>query len=238
VTAPTSRPPGGTPIAFAHRGARAVRRENTLDAFRHALVLGATGLEGDVWMTADGQVVLDHDGITGPPWQRRALSAQRRDSLPGHIPSLDELYRACGTDFELSLDIKDPAALAETLRVAGGLGASDRLWVCEADLRRLQAWAELAGEAKLVNSTHLGDMSEGFEGRLAALRRIGVAALNLHGSEWNAERVGMVHDAGMKAFGWDAQDDRHLRRLVALGVDGIYSDHVDRLVHAIASAST
>ena len=58
---PMRRPP----IGFAHRGARAHAPENTLEAFRLALRLGATGLESDVWLTADGVAVLDHDGAVG-----------------------------------------------------------------------------------------------------------------------------------------------------------------------------
>jgi len=37
--------------------------ENTLGAFTLALRLGANGLESDAWTTADGHVVLDHDGV-------------------------------------------------------------------------------------------------------------------------------------------------------------------------------
>lgn len=225
----------GHPIAFAHRGARAVRRENTIEAFGHALALGATGLESDVWLTADGHAVLDHDGVTGPLWQRRPLSAQERSALPSHIPSLEELYRSCGSDFELSLDIKDPASLSETLRIARAFGAADRLWLCEPALSRLEAWSGLEDSAKLVNSTHIDDMPEGFAARLERLRSIGVSAVNLHGSEWNAQRVEQAHEAGLLAFGWDAQDAKHIHRLLALGLDGLYSDHVDRLVHAISA---
>jgi glycerophosphoryl diester phosphodiesterase len=226
----------GPPISFAHRGARAVRRENTLEAFRHALVLGATGLESDVWLTSDGLAVLDHDGVTGPPWHRRLLSAQPRAELPVHIPSLEELYRECGSDFELSLDIKDPAAVDETLRVARRFGAAQRLWLCDPDVARLGSWARRAEPAKLVNSTHLDDMKDGLAARLADLRDAGVSALNMHGSEWTAQRVEQTHEAGLLAFGWDAQKDEHIQRLLRFGVDGIYSDHVDRLVHAIAAA--
>ena len=42
------------PIGFAHRGARAHAPENTIEAFTLAFRLGATGLESDVWLTADG----------------------------------------------------------------------------------------------------------------------------------------------------------------------------------------
>ncbi|MGA1245091.1 MAG: glycerophosphodiester phosphodiesterase family protein, partial [Ilumatobacteraceae bacterium] len=53
------------PIGFAHRGARAHAPENTLEAFLLAQRLGASGLETDAWITADGVVVLDHDGDVG-----------------------------------------------------------------------------------------------------------------------------------------------------------------------------
>lgn len=213
-----------------------MRRENTLEAFRHALVLGATGLESDVWITADGQAVLDHDGVTGPPWHRRQLSGQHRDSLPAHIPTLEELYASCGTGFELSLDVKDPAALDETLRISRSFEATGKLWLCEPDVKRLAAWAEVAPDAQLVNSTHLDDIPEGFSSRLSRLHALGVSVINLHGSEWTPERVEQVHDAGLLAFGWDAQSEYHIQRLVRLGVDGIYSDHIDRLLQGIAAA--
>ena len=58
-------PPLRSPqLLFAHRGARAHAPENTLEAFTLGLRLGANGLESDVWLTADGQAVLDHDGLT------------------------------------------------------------------------------------------------------------------------------------------------------------------------------
>ena len=50
-------------LLFAHRGASANAPENTIAAFELALGLGATGLESDVWLTADGVAVLDHDGF-------------------------------------------------------------------------------------------------------------------------------------------------------------------------------
>src|SRR6185312_16321857 len=48
-------------INFAHRGASGYCPENTLAAFSKALELGATGLEIDVQLTKDGQIVIIHD---------------------------------------------------------------------------------------------------------------------------------------------------------------------------------
>ena len=64
------------PITFAHRGARAHAPENTLEAFELALRLGASGLESDVWMTADGVAVLDHDGVVKKGLRKRPISEQ------------------------------------------------------------------------------------------------------------------------------------------------------------------
>src|SRR4051794_7272465 len=91
------------PIAFAHRGARAHAPENTIEAFVLGLRLGATGLESDVWLTADNEPVLDHDGLVGNRLRRRQIGDVQRTDLPEHIPALADLYEACGTRFELSL---------------------------------------------------------------------------------------------------------------------------------------
>ncbi len=232
------RPPrSGPPIGFAHRGGRAGGRENTLVAFARALEIGATGLESDAWLTADGQVVLDHDGTTGCLWRRRRFNALRRAALPPHVPTLDELYRACGADFELSLDIKDPAALPGVLGAAGAAGAAGRLWLCHHDVGLLARWRAQLGDAGgplLVNSMRLRHVREGLGARLAALADARIDALNLHRSDWTPERVAQVRAAGLWSFAWDVQSGSDIARLLAAGVDGVYSDHVGRLMSAIA----
>jgi glycerophosphoryl diester phosphodiesterase len=229
--------PIGTPIGFAHRGARAERRDNTLESFARALELGATGLESDAWVTADGIVILDHDGVTGPLWRRRAVSAQNRSDLPTHIPSLEELYEQCGTGYELSLDIKDPAALEPLVAVARAAGAAERLWLCHQDWRPMAGWRRLVPDVHLVESSNLGWMSEGLPARAAALVAAGIDALNLHRSQWDRARVAEVHAAGLLAFGWDAQSPEDLAAVLDFGVDGLYSDHVDRMMAAIRDRS-
>jgi glycerophosphoryl diester phosphodiesterase len=227
----TTRP--GRPIAFAHRGARSERRENTLDAFARALELGARGLESDVWLTADGVVVLDHDGVMGPLWRRRAISTCRRADLPGHIPALEDLYATCGTDYELSLDVKDPAALVPTVDVARRFSASTRLWLCHHDWRLMAGWRRVAPDSHLVESSNLAWMGEGLSARVSALAAAEIDALSLHRSQWSEDVVREVHSVGLRAFGWDAQTVAELQRLVGLGLDAVYSDHVDRMVMVV-----
>ena len=49
-----------------HRGARAVRPENTLAGFRHAIAAGVDAIELDVVVTADDRLVVHHDLKTRP----------------------------------------------------------------------------------------------------------------------------------------------------------------------------
>ncbi len=222
--------PNGRTIGFAHRGARAERPDNTLESFTRALELGAAGLESDAWVTLDGIAVLDHDGVIGPLWRRRAISTCRRDELPGHIPSMEELYRSCGTEFELSLDVKDPSALPAVLAAADSVGAAGRLWLCHHDWRTMATWRSAAPASRLVESTNLAWMSEGLSARVSTLAATGLDAVNLHRSQWDADTVREVHAVGLLALAWDAQTVADLAELVAMGIDGLYSDHVDRMV--------
>ena len=52
----------GVPLVFAHRGGRAIAPENTLVAFDAGIAAGADGLEFDVHLSRDRQVVIIHDG--------------------------------------------------------------------------------------------------------------------------------------------------------------------------------
>ena len=220
------------PIGFAHRGASAHAPENTLEAFRLALKLGATGLESDVWITADGVAVLDHDGRLRSGLRRRSIWDVNRDELPGHIPSLAELYDDCGTDFELSLDVKDPAAAEEVVRVAREAGgdALPRLWLCHPSWEQVAAWRSLDDDVKLVDSTRITKIKEGPERRAATLFHRGIDAVNMHASDGSGGLAARVHRCERHCFGWDAQHERVLIELLRVGLDGVYSDHVDRMV--------
>lgn len=223
------------PIAFAHRGARAHAPDNTIESFQLARRLGATGLETDVWVTGDGVPVLDHDGVVRKGGRRRPIAAVERDALPSHVPALADLYEACGTDYELSIDVKDADAAPAILAVARQFpGAEGRLWLCHHDWEQVAQWRELSADAHLVDSTRLRRMKEGPERRAANLNEAGIDAVNLHHSDWSAGLTTLFHRFERYAFAWDAQHERILAALLRMGVDGIYSDHTDRMMAALA----
>ena len=205
--------------------------ENTLEAFRLAMRLGATGLESDVWPTSDGVPVLTHHGRVGPFYRRRAVTNTAAELLPVTLPSLEDLYRAVGTGCQVSLDVMDPAVTAQVVAVASRHpGALGRLWLCHPDWETLASWRELHPRIRLVDSTRLERIEEGPERRAAHLSAARIDAINLHQSEWTGGLTALFHRFGLACLGWDAQHERQLDHLFRMGIDGVYSDHVDRMV--------
>lgn len=222
------------PVAFAHRGARAHAPENTVEAFTLALRLGATGLESDVWLTADGVPVLDHDGVVRNGLRKRPIAEVARAGLPSHIPALSELFERCGTDYHLSLDLKDSRCGLAVIDVVRESAPSllPRLWLCSPSWEQLLPLRAHDASVRLVDSTRLAKIKEGVERRANTLAQHGIDALNMHHTDWTGGLVALVHRFDRFALGWDVQLERVLRDAFRMGLDGVFSDWVDRMMDA------
>ncbi len=128
-------------LVYGHRGARALRPENTLPGFEYAISVGADALELDVAVTRDDVVVVSHDPrlnrsicqSTGPPraireltlaeiaqWDCGALRNPRfpkQMPVPGaRVPTLDQVLDLSGRGhFLFNIEVKsfpDRPALA------------------------------------------------------------------------------------------------------------------------------
>lgn len=224
-------------IGFAHRGARAHERENTIEAFRLALRLGATGIETDAWITRDGVVVLDHDGVVGRLLNRKRIREVVRDALPRHIPTLTDLYHAIGTDVPISIDVKDHDAAGPIIEVARSFGPHvvSNLWLCGGDVDVVASWRSLDPAVRLVNSTRLKRIPEGPERRAARLAELGIDAINMHHTDWSGGLTTLFHRFDRYAFAWDAQHERLIAAAFDMGCDAVYSDWSDRLASVMAT---
>ena len=192
-------------------------------------------------LAADGEIVLNHDGAVGrlPTLSTRRIlgrpiASLPRSRLPAHIPTLGEYYEHCGTDLDLSVDVKDADAFAGLIAVARDHRAAERLWVCHHDADRLRSWRAAAPEARLVHSTRLERLPRGPERHAADLAEAGIDAVNFRRDDWNGGLTTLYHRFGRFALGWDAQQARQIAELVDAGIDGVYSDHVDRMMETLA----
>jgi glycerophosphoryl diester phosphodiesterase len=176
-------------------------------------------------------VVLDHDGLHRAGRRDQVSITQiERAELAEHIPTLADLYAACGTDFDLAIDVKGATAPAAVAAVAAEHGDAERLWL----------FTERCKRGDSVGDAHVGVTVDGKDlrnraRRHALLRRLregGVDVVNARWPLWRPSAVDDVHDNGMLAFAWDVQWPVAVRWCRRLGIDGIFSDHVRVLVAA------
>ena len=206
-----------------------------MEAFRLAVRLGATGLESDVWCTADGVPVLDHDGRVGHWPRRRAISTITVRELPGTMPTLAALLAEVGPGLAISLDLKGSAAATPVIQLTAVDETTERLWLCHPDHEVVASWRDLDPRVHLVHSTRVDRISSSLERHAMDLASAGIDGVNLPEAEWSAGLVKLFRRFDLACLGWDAQHRRQIDRLLALGLDGIYGDHVDRLVDGLAA---
>lgn len=219
-----------TYIAFAHRGARAYVRENTLEAFQLGLRLGATGLESDVWITKDGIPVLDHDGVVQGRILKKPISNYLREDLPEHIPTLRDLLLMTPPEVAISLDVKDDdsfeAVISEIRSVHGA--HSHFIYLCHPDIDVLENQRRKSQGISLVSSTRLSKLKKGPEMHAARMRDLGVEVMNMHHTDWNGGLVALFRRFDLQCFAWDCQFARNIRDMAKIGINGIFSDWPDR----------
>ncbi|MBM7504763.1 glycerophosphodiester phosphodiesterase [Agromyces aurantiacus] len=238
------------PRVLAHRGLALEAPENTLAAFEHAVRAGAAYLETDVHVSADGAAVLAHD----PTLERVAGRAdavasltmaelRRIDLGSGHgYGTLDELLHAF-PDARLNIDVKTDAAEPATIESIRRGGAADRVLLTSfSDARRRRLVAALPGIATSAGRASVLRARAASVTRSAALMRratTGLGALQI------PERVGRMtllspaliggaHAAGVEVHVWTVNDVADMRRLLALGIDGIVTDRADLALRVVS----
>jgi len=221
------------PIGFANRGARAHAPENTAESFDLALKLGATGIQSDARLTEDGELVLSQAGHIG--LRRRKIRNLKRNALPKTVMTLPELFTRVPHTTSVSVGVADDTTLGPLLDWAMTLDpiSRERLYLCHSDWRFLAEHREIDRHVRLINSSSVNAMDQGPERRAHDLSQAGIDGINLRYSEWTGGMATLFHRFGRLCFGWDAQHRRMLDELLRIGLDGIYSDHVDLMMEAI-----
>lgn len=230
------------PRVIGHRGAMAVAPENTLAGIARAKALGATWVEFDVRLTADGACILLHDDdldrttdASGEAASLTLAELRRFDaggwfgaSFAGEpIPTFEETIDLLGRlGLGANVEIKPaPGQEIETARTA--MAILTKTWpahlppplVSSFKPASLAAAREAAGEIArgLLVEAVPGDWRE----QLAAL---GCRTFHCNHHALTAETVAAVKRAGYPVLAYTVNQPARARQLVAWGVDSMFSD--------------
>lgn len=235
---------GGAPKVIAHRGASAQRPENTFPAYELAVAQGADMIEIDLHRARDGEVVVTHDWNLDRLGGRGGIAdhtlAQIRDLDAGGgeaVPRLDEVLDRFGSRVAFNLELKRarradyPGLEASCLEAVGRRGLLDSTLFSsffESILRRLRALSAAARIGVLC--------SKPFPGRAIRLaRELGAETLHPAARWVNGRLVARAHGAGLAVYPFTVDDPGQMRRMLELGVDGLFTNEPSLLRRVIDS---
>jgi len=238
VQRPTSRP-----WVVAHRGASAVCRENTVEAFLEAGRLGADAVEMDVRRTADGALVCHHDEALPGAGPIVVMRAAALAGLAPWIPQFAEAFEACegmwvnveikNSPFEDDHDPRDTVlrAVLDHLRRTGSAG---RVLISSFNPETARrAVGSLPGLRTALLVPRGADVGAAARAAAAAGHdALHPARDDLVGDP--AARIARIHDLGLEVNVWTVDDPEEIRRLGEAGADGIVTNRPDAALAALA----
>jgi glycerophosphoryl diester phosphodiesterase len=250
------------PTNFAHRGASAQAPENTIEAFRLAVEAGAGGLELDVHMTFDREIVVIHDRTVDRTTEGsgvvaeleldelRLLDAGYRFSPDGgypyrgqgvRIPTLAEVYEQFPAAY-VNIDIKEPQPGVEeaVTRVIRDARAEAHSLVVSDDHAIVRRFRRISGGRISTGASRLeiGAFYLLSTLRLEHLYRPAYDALQVpveHGGITlvTPRSLEAAHSRGARVDVWTINEPCEMRRLLDLGVDVIMTDRPQTLADVL-----
>lgn len=229
---------------WAHRGASAYAPENTLDAFRLAIEMGADGIELDVQLTKDDEIVVIHDETlqrvsNGTGYVRdytleelRVLNFNKThpEYEKADIPTLREVLQLLqDTDLKLNIELKTgvffyPNIEQKVVDMVVEYGMQDRVWYSSfnhysvKEVKRLQPRARVG----LLYGDGIYEPAE-----YAA--RFGAEAIHPH--IVNLEYPDVLErcrEKGIKVHAWTANTYQDMARCIRYGVDALITNYPDK----------
>jgi glycerophosphoryl diester phosphodiesterase len=238
-------------MVIAHRGFSGEAPENTLAAFKKAIDVGSDMMELDVHFSKDGQVVVIHDDHlerTTNGWGKVAdHTLQELKKLDAgswfgplfsgeRIPSLKEVLELARKKIFVNIEIKNGylgsytiSDLADrTLQEVQRRRMVNQVIFSSFDLSPLERVKERNFHARVALLYHhrWNIPQEITGGRPFSL-------LNLRRSFLTKDKIAKVHLAGMELNTYTVNSAKEMEQFVRWGIDGIITNHPDRLIHIL-----
>jgi glycerophosphoryl diester phosphodiesterase len=230
------------PIIFAHRGACAHTPENTLPSFEMAADHKADAVELDAKLSSDDVVMVIHDqtvdrttGCMGKVNELTLAELKKLDAgitfdekFTGvQIPTLDEVFEAVGQKLLVNVELTNYKSTSDRLveqviRVVKRHKMEDRVLFSSfysGNLAKCKTLLPNTPVAQLCLPGLLGIFT-----RSRFFRKVSPQVIHPYLSDVSKSYVDKEHQSGRRVHVWTVNDDQDLKRMYAIGVDGIFTD--------------
>jgi len=219
---------------IGHRGAAALRPENTMASVLKAIEDGADWVEIDVQESAEGEIIIAHDsdfmktaGVPTKVWEITAADLAEVDIGswfdPAYAaerpPTLRDVLAAAKDRARVIIELKyyghDVDLENRVIALVEEAGMADQIATMSLKYPAVQKMHALRPEwrAGVLAATAVGDLT-GLEADFLAINTGAVSA----------RLVARAHKAGKEVYAWTVNEPVTMMRMMATGVDGLITD--------------
>lgn len=236
-------------MVIAHRGAAGEAPENTLGAFALGLEQGCTGIELDIHLSKDGEIIVCHDTTIDRTTDRKgAISELTVEELKladagrwfherfegERLPLLEEVFDLVPPEVHINVEVK--AGVQNLVPALIGLmkrkDRVENVFVSSFDFDILERVKELEPEAKIGL---LYNIRMPHHYRMAQLLDCPVYSLHPHWSRMDKQNVREATERGLRVYPWTVNKEEGMLEMIACGVSGIITDYPGRLKRLLES---
>ncbi len=248
-----------TLIRIAHRGGGVLAPENSLQGIERSLSFAVDMIEVDVRRSLDGALVLSHDAAPhGSSIPIRASTAAELRAAYPDLATLDEAMELIGGRTRMNLDIKDDDIVDDVVAAVRSRSAAEWCIVSCLEAPSLARFTELAPELPRFLSYPRDYGGASRKAYMTPLVNAAVAMMRLtlpqrlrgmitplpgtsatiYSKLVTPSLISLAHGLGVSLYTWTVDDLPEMRRLAALGVDGITSNRPDLLAQLVTAPAS
>lgn len=237
-------------MVIAHRGAAGEAPENTLGSFKLGLEQGCTGIELDVHLSKDGEIIVCHDAtidrttdgqgtirdMTVDELKRFDAGRWFHERFEGErLPLLEEVFDLVPRDVQINVEVKGSydgriePALVQLLKRKDRM---DSVFVSSFDFPSLELLKSVEPDIR-VGMLYSINVERHY--RMPQLLDCPVYSLHSQWSKLSAKSVKDALDRGFKVYPWTVNDEDTMKRMIEYGVSGIITDYPGRLNRVLNS---
>lgn len=224
-------------LKIGHRGANGHEPENTFVSFQKALDMQVDGIELDVHLSADGEIIVIHDETidrtTNGKGFVNALSLRElkafRINVTHEIPILAAVFDLVNQDCFINIELKSYEATEKVVSLIEKY-VTRKGWKYDRFLISSFDWNALQQVAFLNDKIPIGVLTEtDLDLALAFAKFIQAKSIHPHFHLLTEENTAKMQEKGLQVFPWTINELEDIQKIKTFNVNGIITDFPNRI---------
>lgn len=224
-------------LKIGHRGAKGHEPENTFVSFQKALDMQVDGIELDVHLSADSEIIVIHDETIDRTTNGKGfvnalslheLKAFRIDGKY-EIPTLKEVFDLVNKDCFINIELKSYEATDKVVSLIEKY-VTKKGWKYDRFLVSSFDWNALQQVAFLNDKIPIGILTEtDLNLALAFAKFIQATSIHPHFHLLTKENTAQIQEKGLQVFPWTINELEDIQKIKTFNVNGIITDFPNRI---------